>query len=89
MKNLTSMADFYSRLKQDDRYKQLAIYAYRESGWWRNDSNYPTYEQSITWIESWLANRLRECYDKNTFTCDDMVAHLNNKMICMPIFNRP
>ena len=82
MNKLTSMADFYNRVKQDERYKKVAILAYKEGNWSTGDI---TYESSIEWIEKWLKDNSKR-FDYGAYTCIAMVDYLNRIMDKMPIF---
>lgn len=62
---LTSIADFYNRVKTDERYRTLLVYAFRESSAYRYETTKPTinYSNAIKWMEEWLRinSRLNDC----------------------------
>ena len=87
MNRLTSMADFYARVKQDSRYELVARMAHKESGSMpRNGSN--TYEDAVSWIEGWITTRRQDLRLLNKEdTCMEMVNYLNKVMDKIPIFS--
>ena len=80
----TSMADFYHRLKQDERYKLVAIKAYKESAHKRDNDN-PSYEEAIKWAEEWIS--FRQDLHGDQETCRRMVDYFSKKMSEMTIFD--
>lgn len=84
MNTLTSMADFYRRVKLDKIYELLAIRAYRESNHFRDAANNVTYEESINWINSWIKDYRNRKEDPENCTCHTMVEYLNKVLSKMP-----
>ena len=74
MNKITSLADFFERVKTDDRYKTVAVYAYKECS-----GVSTTYEYRLKWMNSWR-NRV------GAETCQEIVNYLNNCMDKIPIF---
>lgn len=71
------MADFYSKIKTDERYKSLIIYAYDQYKSQISDpyiSKY-SYCDALRWVESWLENNKR--INGEDYTCERMVMYLN------------
>lgn len=63
-KPLTSIADFYNRVKTDERYRTLLLYAFRESSSFRRDPTQTiNYDNAIKWVEKWLVlnGHMRNC----------------------------
>lgn len=80
MNPFTSMADFHHRVKTDERYKLIAIKAYKDS-----QGIAGSYEQSIKWAEEYIVNNRRR-YSEPNRTCQDMVDYFNRIMGKMPFF---
>ncbi len=68
MDKLTSMADFYDRVKKDVRYKQVAILAYNEIGYAYTDKSY---ESSVKWINNWIIKQKDCSSNPEQYTCKD------------------
>ena len=79
MKKLTSLFDFFERVKRDKRYEKLAIYAYSSSGWGGRTTDYKVAE---TWIENWVKENTKD-------SCKAMVDYLNKCMSRMPEIQSP
>jgi len=88
MTELTSLADLHFRISKDERYKKLAIRAYRDSRYcpwnWEEDFN-----SAINWIDSWNQNNKQNQIVKegHTPTCQEMINFLNRIMDRMGIFH--
>jgi len=80
---ITSMADFYYRVSKDERYKLIAIKAYRASGHCKSSRMLDTtYEESIEWIECWLSDCKASGYTPyhcTEFNCSNMIEYINQK----------
>ena len=73
MNRLTSMADYYARVKEDSRYEIIALTAYRENV--RLDrTTVISYDNAIIWIEAWIKNRRNELIQRGQpDNCIEMV----------------
>jgi len=87
MKKLTSLADFYFRLKSDERYKLVAISAYEGSSDYRYHKITlpPTFENAMMWIDKWTQDYIKNnngkmCSPNDGNTCKTMVSYLNDRM---------
>jgi len=87
MNRLTSMADYYARVKEDSRYEIIALTAYRENV--RLDrTTVISYDNAIIWIEAWIKNRRNELIQRGQpDNCIEMVNYLNKLMDKIPIFS--
>ncbi len=83
MNKLTSMADLHYRIKQDERYKQVVVLAFKESGCAHADKSF---EAAMIWIDRWLQNH-QNTYRGENFTCVNMMEYLNRMMDRIPIFS--
>ena len=79
MKQITSLFDYFQKVKRDKRYEKVAIYAYQNSdygirrgGGWNDAKN---------WIENWTKSNVKEHSDN---TCERMVRYLNESMRKLP-----
>ena len=70
MEKITSMFDFYQKVKKDKRYEKLAAYSYKEAGNYGETS----YEEAKKWMDNWIDN------NKHCCTCSEMVEYLNNNI---------
>ena len=87
MSRLTSMADYYTRVKEDPRYEIIAVTAYRENVRLDRTSE-KSYDNAIKWIESWIKNRRDELIQRGQpDSCIEMVNYLNKLMNTMPVFS--
>ena len=77
MKKLTSLFDFFERVKRDKKYEKLATYAYSRSGW--SNGRTIDYKVAETWIEKWIKENTKD-------SCKGMVDYLNKCMSVMPEF---
>lgn len=81
MNKLTSIADFYFKVKTDKRYETLLIYA-RKTSYSSNGSIGP-YEEALAWMEDWI-NRTRDEYAQgHGCSCCVMVSYLNSTLVTM------
>lgn len=70
MKKITSLFDFFKKVKTDKRYEKVAVQAYSVNGW----PIYPLkYENAEKWIKEWIKSN-------NDDTCRRMVNFLNDCM---------
>jgi len=74
MNKITSVADFFERVKTDDRYKNVAVYAYKDS-----IGCSTSYETASRWIDGWRSKSGEQ-------TCQTMANYLNDCMNKIPIF---
>lgn len=80
MKPLTSMADFYFRVKTDDRYKALLLYTKEHSTTGRNVQH--DFENAVKWIEKWMADNAK-VMDCSPCPCCIVIEIMNRNMIAM------
>jgi hypothetical protein len=86
MNRLTSMADYYARVKEDPRYQIIAITAYRENVRLDKKSEI-SYDNAVNWIETWIKNRRNELIQRGQpDSCIEMVNYFNKLMNSMPVF---
>jgi hypothetical protein len=84
MKHITSLFDYFQKVKRDKRYEKVAIYAYqnfefgsrRPGGW----------DEAKNWIDNWtknnVTNKANGTDEQNT--CERMVRYLNESMKKIP-----
>ncbi len=77
MTKITSIADFLYKIKKDEEYKRLLIYACKTS---RGLPYTITYEVALDWLEKWIAVNTKE------YNCEAMVNFLNNCMKELPVW---
>lgn len=71
MNKVTSIFDFFQKLKRDKRYERALVMAYREASNYSDGYKGNTYfEQAISWLNYWIGQ------NKND-TCERMVEYLN------------
>ena len=71
MKKITSLFDFFQKVKTDDRYKEVARYGYTYYSN-RNPTRF-RYEDAENWIKEWVKSNKDD-------TCQRMVTFLNEQM---------
>jgi hypothetical protein len=78
------MADFYYRASQDERYKFLAMQAFKDAMMGRQEN--VTYQMAVDWMDSWIAVRQKRFFAPS-INCKEMVDYLNKYMDRIPIFS--
>ena len=77
MTKITSIADFLHKVKDDEDYRRLLIYAHKKSLGVPYSS---TYEVALEWLEKWISTNTQE------YNCEAMVNYLNNRMKELPVW---
>lgn len=77
MKLITSIADFYNKVKDDENYKLALIRSCRKSLY---IEDYPSYEESLEWLEDWIS------YNNGENNCSIMVNFINSRIKEIPIY---
>jgi len=79
MERITSVFDWYRKAETDERYKRLAVLAYK-------DGMYPappecdlTYPKAKAWIDQWIKTTVSP-YSLNYPTCQAMVDFANARI---------
>ena len=75
MTKITSMFDFYQKLKIDRRYEKVACICFKEAERPSAGSR-PSFEKSMAWIEDWIEKNAK--VGENG--CRPMVEFINGKL---------
>jgi hypothetical protein len=76
MKPITSMFDFYQKLKTDRRYEKVACVCYKEGGRTASSRGAITFKKSMDWIEDWIERNAKTGEEG----CKPMVDFINGKL---------
>lgn len=79
MKELTSLFDYFEKVRRDKRYELVAIKAYQESDFGSRRAG--GWTEAKNWIDNWINANVRENGDD---TCSRMVNYLNKCMKAIP-----
>ena len=80
MTSLTSMADFYFKVKTDKRYEALLLYTKDHSRTGRNVQH--DFENAIKWIEKWITDNPK-VMDSSPCPCCIVIEVMNRNMDLM------
>lgn len=79
MKQITSLFDYFQKVKRDKRYEKVAIKAYQESDFGSRRAG--GWLLAKEWIDNWTRNNVKLDSDS---TCERMVRYLNDTMKKIP-----
>ena len=75
MKRITSLFDFFEKVKTDKRYETLAIIAYQRSGITPLDDS--SFDKAKKWLNGWVEENKGK-------SCERMVSYLNDQIKRVP-----
>ena len=81
MDKITSIFDFYQKLKKDKRYGYVLIAGHiRNTGDRLNPNKTIALEEAKRWLEKWISTAVGKDKDTRFDTCISMVEYLNDKI---------